>query len=208
VPLPGANWAGTVLHGLPESLYRLGSGDGGYLAFLGRISPEKRPDRAIAIATRLGLPLRIAAKVDPVDKAYFQESIAPLLEHPLVDFVGEISEDEKQDFLDRATALLFPIDWDEPFGMVMIESMACGTPVIAFAGGSVPEVLEDALTGFIVHSVDEAVAATKQALTLDRARCRAVFEARFTARRMAEDCVTVYRALIEAAPLRRTGPAG
>lgn len=194
-PLPGATWAGTVLHGLPQSLYQPGDGDGGYLAFLGRISPEKRVDRAIDIAVRSGMRLCIAAKVDAVDHRYFAQTIEPLLDHPLVNFIGEIGEDKKQEFLGRAAALLFPIDWDEPFGLVMIESMACGTPVVAFDGGSVREVLEDGVTGFIVQSVEEATVAVPKAIALDRQRCRAVFDERFTSRRMAEDYLSIYRSL-------------
>ncbi len=187
-----------MLHGLPESLYQLGDGDGGYLAFLGRISPEKRPDRAIEIAIRVGMPLKIAAKVDVPDQGYFEREIEPLLSHPLVDFIGEITDGEKQDFLGRAAALLFPIDWDEPFGMVMIESMACGTPVVAFPGGAVPEVIEEGVTGFIVQSVEAAALATTSACALSRERCRQAFEQRFLARRMALDYLGIYRKVIEA----------
>ncbi len=191
-PLPRANWVATVHHGLPEDLYRLERRPEEYLAFLGRICPEKRPDLAIAIARRAGLPLKIAAKVDPADRRYYEEVIRPLLDHPLVEFVGEIGEAEKQEFLGRALALLFPIDWPEPFGLVMIEAMACGTPVIAFPRGSVPEVIEDGVTGFVVPDVASAAHAVRRIESLDRARIREVFERRFTARRMAADYLAVY----------------
>jgi glycosyltransferase involved in cell wall biosynthesis len=196
MPLPDARWLGTVQHGLSRSALSLGDGDGQYLAFLGRISPEKRPDRAIRIAAHVGMPLKIAAKVDAGDREYFEREIAPLLAHPLVEFVGEIGDAEKQEFLGEAAVLLFPIDWDEPFGMVMIESMACGTPVVAFKGGSVPEVIEEGVTGYIVRTVEEAVVATGRAMQLDRARCREAFEARFAAERMAEDYMRIYEALV------------
>jgi glycosyltransferase involved in cell wall biosynthesis len=195
-PLPWANWHGTVLHGLPCDLYRFGSGAGGYLAFLGRIAPEKRPDRAIAIARRAGVPLQIAAKVDPVDRDYFACEIAPLLQDPLVEFIGEIGEGEKSRFLGDAAALLFPIDWPEPFGLVLIEAMAAGTPVIAFGRGSVPEIIEDGLTGFIVNDVAAAVAAVPLAKQLDRRAVRRRFEERFTADRMARDYLALYRRVL------------
>jgi len=202
-PLHGANWLATVHHGLPCSLFRGQARHGQYLAFLGRISPEKRCDRAIEIAKRLKLPLRIGAKVDPMDQAYYAERIAPLMAHPLVKFVGEIAEREKNEFLGNAIALLFPIDWPEPFGLVMIEAMACGTPVVAFGHGSVPEVLEDGVTGFIVDNIDDAVAATARCTQLDRRRIRARFEQRFSAERMAQDYRHVYERVI-----RRTATAG
>ena len=195
-PLPWANWQATVYHGLPADLYRFRPGSGSYLAFLGRISPEKRVDRAIEIATRVGMPLRIAAKVDRVDKDYFESVIAPLLCKPLVEFVGEIGEGEKDEFLGNAYALLFPIDWPEPFGLVMIEAMACGTPVIAYRGGAVPEVMEQGHTGFIVHGLENAVEAVRHVAQLSRKRCREVFEQRFTATRMAHDYVQQYERLI------------
>jgi glycosyltransferase involved in cell wall biosynthesis len=195
-PLSGANWYGTVLHGLPRDLYRRGGGAGGYLAFLGRIAPEKRPDRAIAIARRAGVPLQIAAKVDPVDRDYFAREIAPLLQDPLVEFIGEIGEGEKSRFLGDAAALLFPIDWPEPFGLVLIEAMATGTPVIAFGRGSVPEIIEDGLTGFIVDDVAAAVAAVPLAKQLDRRAVRRRFEERFTADRMARDYLALYRRVL------------
>jgi len=195
-PLPGAHWAGTVYHGLPLELHRfVPTTDQGYLAFLGRISPEKRPDRAIEIARRTGLPLRIAAKVDNADRAYFEQQIEPLLADPLVEFVGEIGDADKSEFLGNARALLFPIDWPEPFGLVVIESMACGTPVIAFARGSVPEIVEDGVTGFIVDNIEEAVRAVRRIPELDRREVRRRFEQRFSAGRMASDYLEIYRQL-------------
>ena len=191
-PLPWANWAGTVLHGLQTDLYRYGHGDGGYLAFLGRISPEKGPDRAIAIAKALGMPLKIAAKIDPADRTYFEEEIEPLLHHPLIDFVGEIGDAEKPAFLGAAAAMLFPVAWPEPFGLVMIEAMACGTPVIAFDCGSVPEVIQDGVTGFVVGSVAEAVRDVRRVAQLDRRRIRAQFELRFSATAMARRYLALY----------------
>lgn len=196
-PMPPVNWAGTVHHGLPVNLLppTIGPREG-YLAFLGRISPEKRPDRAIRIAARSGLPLRIAAKVDAVDRHYWETQIAPLVEScPDVEFIGEISEAQKADFLGQARGLLFPIDWPEPFGLVMIEAMACATPVIAFPCGSVPEVIDHGVTGYIVGSEDEAVAAVGRLGDLDRAAVRTAFEARFTAERMAADYVHLYHEL-------------
>ena len=196
-PLPWASWAGTVYHGLPANLYQPGQGRGEYLAVLGRISPEKGVARAIEIARRVGLPLRVAAKVDPADRQYFEREIRDLLTLPGVQFVGEIGEDEKEEFLGNALALLFPIDWPEPFGLVMIEAMACGTPVIAFRRGSVPEILDEGVTGLVVDDVDGAVAAVGRIRQLHRRRCRAVFEKRFSASRMAEDYVALYRCLVE-----------
>jgi glycosyltransferase involved in cell wall biosynthesis len=195
-PLPWANWQATIYHGLPTDIYRFRPEQGRYLAFLGRISPEKRVDRAIKIATRLGMPLKIAAKVDRVDKGYFESVIAPLLRHSLVEFVGEIGDSEKDDFLGNACALLFPIDWPEPFGLVMIEAMACGTPVIAYRGGAVPEVMEHRHTGFIVQGLEDAVEAVRHVAQLSRKRCREVFERRFTAARMAHDYVQQFERLI------------
>jgi glycosyltransferase involved in cell wall biosynthesis len=191
-PIPFANWAGTVHHGMSAGLYRFSPGHDGYLAFLGRISPEKRPDRAIAVASAMGRPLRIAAKVDRVDRSYFEEKIEPLLINPLIDFVGEIGDDRKSDFLGRAMALLFPIDWPEPFGLVMIEAMACGTPVIAYDCGSVREVVEDGLTGFIVRSDAEACAAVLRVAQLDRTAIRRRFEERFSAHAMARRYLNLY----------------
>jgi glycosyltransferase involved in cell wall biosynthesis len=191
-PLAWANWQATVYHGLPLDSYPFHPGPGSYLAFLGRLSPEKRCDRAIEIARRVGLPLRIAAKVDPADRAYFEERIKPLLSAPGVEYLGEIGEREKGEFLGQAIALLFPIDWPEPFGLVMIEAMACGTPVVAFRHGSVPEVIAPGVTGFIVDDLDEAVRATVAAAGLDRRRCRQCFEQRFTDTRMAQDYLAIY----------------
>jgi len=193
VPLSFANWAGTVYHGLPPDLYRLEPGPGRYLAFLGRISPEKRVDRAIEIARRLDMPLKIAAKVAKFDEPYFEQEIKPLLADPHVEFIGEIGEAEKQEFLGNAAALLFPVDWTEPFGLVMIEAMACGTPVIAFRSGSVPEVIDDGVTGFVVDGEDQAVCAIERARKLDRRNVRARFEQRFSSARMAEDYVRHYQ---------------
>jgi glycosyltransferase involved in cell wall biosynthesis len=195
-PLPRVNWQATVYHGLPDDLYRYRPDAGTYLAFLGRISPEKRVDRAIEIAHQVGIPIRIAAKVDRIDRDYFDSVIEPMLHHPLVEFVGEIGEDDKDEFLGDAQALLFPIDWPEPFGLVMIEAMACGTPVIAYRNGSVPEVMEEGRTGFIVEDLDDAVEAARRVPQLSRARCREIFEQRFTAARMARDYVDVYERLI------------
>lgn len=195
-PLPEADWIGTVHHGLPLDLLRFQPRSGDYLAFLGRISPEKRPDRAIAIATACGMPLKIAAKVDSADRQYFERDIRPLLDNPLVEFIGEIDEGQKSHFLGRATALLFPIDWPEPFGIVMIEALACGVPVVAFRGGSVPEILEHGKTGFIVDTLEEAIAATRAVHHLDRRLCRAEFERRFNVMRMATDYVTLYRDVV------------
>jgi glycosyltransferase involved in cell wall biosynthesis len=197
-PLSMANWVATVHHGLPETLFDFQAQPGEYLAFLGRISPEKRVDRAIAIATALGLPLRIAAKVDPADVEYFEQDVRPLLTHPLIEFIGEIGEREKNSFLGHARALLFPIDWPEPFGLVMIEALACGTPIVAFRAGSVEEVIEHGRTGFIVDDMEEAIEATRHVPSLDRRECRRSFEQRFTARRMVERHVSVYSELINA----------
>lgn len=197
-PMLWANWIDTVYHGVPGDLYRPQEKAGKYLAFLGRISPEKRVDRAVAIAQKAGIPLRIAAKVDPVNQEYFNAEIRHLLDDPLVEFVGEIGDRDKGSFLQDALALVFPIDWPEPFGLVMIEAMACGTPVIAFRGGSVSEVLEDGVTGYIVETIEEAVTAAGHVQTIDRKRCRRQFEERFSARRMAADYVNIYERVIEA----------
>ncbi|MDX3905155.1 MAG: glycosyltransferase family 4 protein [Pigmentiphaga sp.] len=196
-PMPPVNWLGTVYHGLPEDLLPFRADPEGYLAFLGRISPEKRPDRAIQIAARAGMPLKIAAKVDKADQAYWDQVIGPMIAaHRNVEFIGEINEHEKADFLGNAAALLFPIDWPEPFGLVMIEAMACGTPVIAFRSGSVPEVIEEGVSGFMVESVDAAVAAVERINRLSRSAVRAYFARRFTVRRMAENYVSLYRRLL------------
>jgi glycosyltransferase involved in cell wall biosynthesis len=203
VPLPHANYVRTIYHGLPERLLLPAFGAGGYLAFLGRISPEKAPDAAIRIAAKAGMKIRIAAKVDRVDREYFAEKIEPLLSQPHVEFIGEIGDADKAEFLGNAAGLLFPIAWREPFGLAMIEAMACGTPVIAMRQGSVPEVIDEGVTGFIVDTEDEAAAVASRLHDLDRARIRHVFEARFTARRMADDYLALYRDLIaEQNPLR------
>ena len=193
-PLPDANWRATIPHGLDESVYEFTDRprDDPYLAFLGRISPEKRPDRAIAIAKRSGMRLKVAAKVDAADRAYFHAVIEPLLDDPLIEFVGEIGDAQKSEFLGNAAALLFPIDWPEPFGLVMIEAMACGTPVIAWRCGSVPEVVDHGQSGFIVDSEDEAVAAIGQLGTIDRRGVRKLFERRFSANVMAKNYLKLY----------------
>lgn len=197
-PVPPVNWMGTVYHGLPQDLFRAGSGKGGYLAFLGRICPDKNPLDAIEIARRAGMRLRMAAKVDPVDREYFEQVVGPVLaKSPHVEFVGEIDDDMKQEFLGNARALLFPIRWPEPFGLVMIEAMACGTPVVAFRNGSVPEVLEDGVTGFAVDKVEEAVSALDRLDQLPRAAVRARFETRFSAGAMAQSYCEIYKRLIE-----------
>ncbi len=199
-PLPHIDFAGTVYHGLPLDMHRANfEPQGGYLAFLGRISPEKGPDRAIAIARAMGIPLKIAAKVDKVDETYFSEVVEPLL-GPGVDFIGEINERQKTDFLGDALALLFPIDWPEPFGLTMIEAFACGTPVLAFRRGSVPEIVDDGVTGLIVDGIDDANAALSHVVALDRRAVRQKFEERFSATRMAKDYVKLYRSLLKAAP--------
>lgn len=192
-PLNGVNWVSTIHHGLPEGLFNPVYTPGKYLAFLGRISPEKRVDRAIEIARRAGLPLKIAAKVDKADEVYYQEKIAPLLKaSPFAEYIGEINEEQKQDFLGGAIGLLFPIDWPEPFGLVMIEAMACGTPVIAYRRGSVPEVIEPGVNGFCVSNIDEAVEAVGSIDTISRQNCRQEFLRRFTAYRMARNYVEAY----------------
>jgi glycosyltransferase involved in cell wall biosynthesis len=195
-PLPHANYIDTVYHGIPERMLLPGFGAGSYLAFLGRISPEKAPDAAIRIAAKAGMPLKIAAKVDKVDEEYFATKIEPMLGAAHVEFIGEISDDRKGEFLGNAAGLLFPIAWREPFGLAMIEAMACGTPVVAMRNGSVPEVIDEGVTGFIVDDEDEAASAAANLRRLDRARIRRVFERRFTARRMAEDYLNLYRRVI------------
>ncbi|MFC5373580.1 glycosyltransferase family 4 protein [Brevundimonas faecalis] len=200
-PLPGANWRATVHHGMPGDLYRFSPRSRGYLAFLGRISPEKRPDRAIEIATRLNRPLKIAAKIDDADRAYWETTIEPLVKaNPLIEFVGEIGDADKSDFLGGADVLLFPIDWPEPFGLVMIEAMACGTPVVAFRCGSTPEIVEDGATGFLVDTLDEAVTAAARAVELDREAIRARFDLRFSATAMARRYVDVYADILARRP--------
>ena len=201
-PLPHLNWVRTVLHGMPASKLHPVSpareGEDAYFAFLGRISPEKGIESAIRIATACGVKLKVAAKVDVADKKYFEASVQPLLGNGNVEFIGEINDEQKPAFLSGARALLFPIDWPEPFGLVMIEAMACGCPVIAFRRGSVPEVMEDGVTGFVVENEAEAIAAIGQLHTIDRARVRSRYDQRWTARRMAEDYVDVYEELIAA----------
>jgi glycosyltransferase involved in cell wall biosynthesis len=194
--LPYAKFMTTIHHGIPADLHRPSFEKGRYLAFLGRISPEKRPDRAIRIARAAGIPLKIAAKVDKVDEEYFRSEVFPLIDGSGVEFVGEINEQEKTKFLGEAAALLFPVDWPEPFGLVMIEAMACGTPVLAFRRGSIPEIIEDGVTGKIVDSEQEAVTALSEILSYDRSAVRRRFDERFTATRMAEDYVSTYRQLL------------
>ncbi len=205
VPLPFANWIETIYHGLPDSMYPFSPGPGGYLAFLGRASQEKRVDRAIEIAIKSGVPLKIAAKIDKVDVEYFREKVAPLLDHPLVEFIGEIGEQEKAGFLGGARALLFPIDWPEPFGLVLIEAMACGTPIIAYPHGSVPEIIVPGENGFLVNGVDEAVDAVNRLDQASRARCRSQFESRFSVTKMVNGYVDVYSRVMGS---QRTTPDG
>jgi glycosyltransferase involved in cell wall biosynthesis len=196
-PLPHANFVAAIHHGIPAELHRPSFEEGSYLAFLGRISPEKRPDRAIRIARASGIPLKIAAKVDKADEDYFRNDILPLLDGPGVEFIGEINEREKTKFLGDAAALLFPVDWPEPFGLVMIEAMACGTPVLAFRGGSIPEIIDVGVTGNVVESEEEAIAALPEILSYDRRAVRQRFEHRFTATRMAHNYVSTYRRLVK-----------
>ena len=201
--LRSANWIGTIHHGLPRDLLPFQpKASGGYLAFLGRIAPEKRPDRAIEIAVKARMPLKIAAKVDHVDQEYWDQKICPMVKaNANVEYLGEIAEHEKADFLGQATALVFPVDWPEPFGLVMIEAMACGTPVIAFGCGSVPEVVENGVSGFVVESVNQAATVVKRVANLDRASVRADFEQRFTIERTARDYLEIYNELIGSAAL-------
>ncbi len=194
--LPRLNYQGTVYHGLPKNLYNFHKKGGNYLAFLGRISPEKGPDRAIKIAREAGIELKIAAKIDKADQVYFNDVVKPLLKEPKIEYIGEIGEKEKGEFLGNALALLFPIDWSEPFGMVMIEALACGTPVIAYRRGSVPEIIEDGVNGFIVNDLKSAVNAVKNIEKIDRKACRLIFERRFSASRMAHDYLKIYDAII------------
>lgn len=204
-PLPQARWLETVHHGLPPSLYNLCTEPEDYLAFVGRISPEKRVDRAIEIAKATNTRLKIGAKVDRADEAYFEREIRPLLEHPLVEFIGEIDQAGKDDLIGGARALLFPIEWPEPFGLVMIEAMACGTPVVAWRRGSVPEVVDDGVTGFIVDNEQQAIEAVRNIHHIDRRRCRQTFESRFSSRQMATRYLEVYRILMQA-PQASCGP--
>jgi len=195
-PVSWANWKATVYHGLPGDLYSFSPNPGKYLAFLGRIAPEKRPDHAIEIAKQTGIPLRIAAKVDPMDREYFHAEIEPLLSHPLVEYLGEITDAEKNDFLGQAMGLVCPYDWPEPFGLVLIEALACGTPVLAYRRGSIPEIIEDNVTGFVCEGVDSMAAAVQRVSEIDRQRCRSTFEERFTVSRMAQDYLRVYEQLL------------
>ncbi|MES2940742.1 MAG: glycosyltransferase family 4 protein [Pseudomonadota bacterium] len=195
-PLAGANWLATIQHGLPPDLYSFHPEPQDYFAFVGRISPEKRCDRAIEIALACDTPLRIAAKVDKADQEYFEQVIEPLLDHPLVTFVGEIGDADKNDFIGNAKAFLMPIDWPEPFGLVSIEAMACGTPVVAYGHGAVPEIVEDGVTGFIVHDQQQAIAAARDIGRIDRRACRDAFERRFTTRVMAQNYLQAYRELV------------
>jgi glycosyltransferase involved in cell wall biosynthesis len=205
-PIVNANFAATIHHGLPLDLHQpIFSPRGGYVAFLGRISPEKGPERAIEIARALGVPIKIAAKVDRKDAGYFRNTIEPMLEARGIEFVGEINESQKGEFLGEAQALLFPIDWPEPFGLVMIEAMACGTPVLAFGHGSVPEIIEDGVSGRIVASVEEAIIALPEVIALDRRRVRLAFEQRFSATRMAKEYIAVYRSLLRQAKAAGAG---
>lgn len=195
-PLPWANWQGTVYHGLPENRYRFRPDPGQYLAFLGRMSPEKGLDRAIELAQRVGMPLKIAAKIDAVDRAYYEKTIKPLLDNPGVEYIGEIGDSDKDEFLGNAYALLFPINWEEPFGLVMIESMSCGTPVLAFRRGSVPEIMVHGTNGFVVDTMEEGVQALRKMNSISRKECRRVFEERFTVERMATSYLSMYERLI------------
>jgi glycosyltransferase involved in cell wall biosynthesis len=200
IPLPWVNWQGTVHHGMPRQSLTMGNGEGNYLAFLGRVSPEKGLDEAIEIACRSGMQLKIAAKIDQADAEYFKNRIKPLLNYGLVEFIGEIGHDRKNDFLGNASALLFPIRWPEPFGIVMIESLACGTPVIAYPYGSVPEILENGVTGFIVADAEGAVAAVKDLKAISRQSCRKHFERHFSAERMAAEYLAIYQRLVQKEP--------
>jgi glycosyltransferase involved in cell wall biosynthesis len=198
-PIPWANWSETVYHGMAPLCSEIDTAHGKYFAFVGRISPEKRVDRAIEIAKQCGIPLYIAAKIDSADDPYFNEAIRPLMNDPLVKFLGEINDVEKSQLLRRARALLFPIDWPEPFGLVMIEAFSCGTPVIAYRHGSVPEIMEHGVTGFIVNNQDEAISAARNIESIDRAACRNVFDRRFTTAQMAGNYVKVYEKLLKSA---------
>ena len=203
-PLPGMNWCATVGHGLPPDLLSFNPQSGKYLAFIGRIAPEKRPDLAIQIALKSGVPLKIAAKVDVVDRDYFDNRIRPFIQPPHIEYVGEINDYEKNEFLGRALALLFPIDWPEPFGLAMIEALACGTPVIARSCGSVPEIIRHGVTGFHSNDMDELVDAVRKIGTISRKRCRDEFEQRFTSEKTVENYESVYRRIIEARGPKRS----
>ncbi|HTN67816.1 MAG TPA: glycosyltransferase family 4 protein [Burkholderiaceae bacterium] len=208
LPVPGANWLATVYHGLPPTLYSYAPQRGDYFAFIGRISPEKRIDRAIEIAQRCHIRLLIGAKIDQADEAYFNQRIKPKLRSPLIEYIGEIDEHEKRQLLEHARALLFPIDWPEPFGLVMIEALCCGTPVIAYRHGSVPEIIEDGVTGFIVANQSEAIHAAQHIDSIDRKACRTAFERRFTARHMAQGYLQVYAQEIAARQLQISAQRG
>lgn len=195
-PVPWANWRATVYHGLPTSLYDFSPQAGSYLAYIGRLTYDKRPDHAIELAKRVGMPLRIAAKVDPVDRDYFQAAIQPLLSHPLIEYLGEITDAEKNGFLGNAYALVAPYDWPEPFGLVFAEALACGTPIIAYRRGSAPEVIEDGVTGFVCETLEEMEAVVHKVAFIRRARCREAFEQRFSVARMVQDYVRVYQGLL------------
>ena len=197
LPLPDVNWQGTVYHGLPD-LYTFHPDPGSYLAYLGRICPEKRPDHAIEIAKRVGIPLRMAAKVDPIDREYFETQIVPLLDHPLVEYLGEITDVQKCDLLGNAAAVLCTYDWPEPFGIVLIEALACGTPVLAYRCGSIPEIIEDGVTGFICDNLEEMVASIDRLPLIRRQRCRDSFTTRFTVERMVHDYLAVYQRMATA----------
>ena len=195
-PFPSINWQSTVYNGLPKNLYKCYEKSGKYLAFIGRISPEKGPDLAVEIAKKLDMPLKIAAKIDKVDEAYYESKIKPLFKHSLVEYIGEISDQEKNEFLGNAYALIFPIDWPEPFGLAMIEAMACGTPVVARRCGAVPEVIEEGVSGFIFKTVDEAIKQVNDVTSLNRQRVRNAFEKKFTATHMANNYIKTYEKII------------
>lgn len=209
-PLPNANWLGTVYHGLPNNLYSFHSRPGSYLAYLGRFSPEKRPDHAIEVAKRVGMPLRMAGKVDPADRGYFEGQIERLLDHPLIEYVGEVTDAEKNDFLGDAAAVLCPYDWPEPFGVVLIEALACGTPVVAYRRGSIPEIIDDGVTGFVCDNLNDMVSALDRVPLINRQHCRESFEARFTVQRMVEDYLALYERITAVSAgvpvLARVGP--
>ena len=205
-PIPWLNWHGNVHHGMPVDMFSLNEKPSDYILFLGRICPEKRPDRAIEIAKKAGLKLIIAAKVDPVDVEYFHKEIEPLLQDPLIEFIGEVNDSQKQELIGNALALIHPIEFPEPFGIVMIESLACGTPIVAFRTGSIPEVVDEGITGFVVDDIQSAVEALSKVHTLSRKRCREVFETRFTSSRMVDDYVAIYEKVILHSKM--TGVAG
>ncbi|MGE0473475.1 MAG: glycosyltransferase family 4 protein [Nitrospirales bacterium] len=205
-PLAWANWQQTIYHGLPEDLYDFHPVSHFYLAYVGRLTPEKRPDHAIEIAKRIGMPLKIAAKIDPVDREYFRTVIEPLLSHPLVEYLGEVTDAEKNDLIGNAYALLAPFDWPEPFGLVFIEALACGTPVLAYRRGSVPEIIKDGHTGFICDTVEQMVRAVPWVSTLSRQRCRRDFEKRFTVKRMVQEYIRTYEKLVSCQEERSSHP--